>query len=354
MKVIGETNWILSREAGKAKACPVQINCLEESFKTQIMQGIKSQEFLDLINSMGGCDEFFSGRKVNAVKAGEAMGWTADSHMNFLGACFPECLDTIFGGSTANDGVFYYEESPVTQQRAHGIQFYFYMEVPHGLGRLDKSAAHVMVTDYAHFQWNARFLGESKGGIVAGVRKGHNYVGAHLILPGHLVSQPFTGHINILSKNVAVRAGKVDELEDAEGCSTRIREMSGPESIPIDEDHLSRLDVSKVPCPYQIQGTGLRSNHIGVVINHAQAHGAKAVRVAGANDLVFCGDYQRISTFDLTQGADKCLFQSMGKLAGNKVDYYLTVHGCLKDRAPLLQFTFQAVGVDQVSVMSDG
>ena len=68
--------------------------------------------------------------------------------------------------------------------------------------------------------------------------------------------------------------------------------MSGPESIPIDEDHLSRLDVSKVPCPYQIQGTGLRSNHIGVVINHAQAHGAKAVRVAGANDLVFCGYYE--------------------------------------------------------------
>jgi hypothetical protein len=128
------------------------------------------------------------------------------------------------------------------------------MEVPHGLGRLDKSAAHVVVSDYSHFQWNSRFLRESEGGIVARVRKGHNYVSTHLIFSGHLVSLAFAGHIDILSENIAVRPGKVDEFENAEGCSTRIREMSRPESIAIDEDHLSRLDVSKVTSSYEVKG----------------------------------------------------------------------------------------------------
>ena len=115
MKVIGETNRILSVEAGEAKACAFQINGLQESFETQIMQAVKPQEFLDLINRVGGCDEFFTGRKVYAVKAGKAVGRATNSHVNFLGACFPECLYTILGGSAANDGVFYYKESLVAQ-----------------------------------------------------------------------------------------------------------------------------------------------------------------------------------------------------------------------------------------------
>jgi hypothetical protein len=126
------------------------------------------------------------------------------------------------------------------------------MEVPHGLGRLDKSAAYVVVADYAHFQGNARFLREAEGGIVARVRKGHNNVGAHLILPGHLVSLALTGQIDILSKNIAVRTGKIDELENTEGSSTRIREVSRPESIAINEDHLSRFDISKIASSYQV------------------------------------------------------------------------------------------------------
>jgi hypothetical protein len=91
-----------------------------------------------------------------------------------------------------------------------------------------------------------------------------------------------------------------------------------------------------------------------VVINHAQTHGAKAIGIAGANNLVFCSYYQRISASNFTQSVYECLFQSTGKLAGNKVNDYLTVHGCLKDRAPLLQFTSQAVGINQVAVMGNG
>jgi hypothetical protein len=87
-----------------------------------------------------------------------------------------------------------------------------------------------------------------------------------LIFPEYLVPQPFAGHVNILAKNVAVRSGKVDKLKDAEGGAAGIREVSRPDPIVVDEYDLSRLNVSQVSGPYEIQGTGLRGEDIGVVV----------------------------------------------------------------------------------------
>ena len=78
--------------------------------------------------------------------------------------------------------------------------------------------------------------------------------------------QAFAGHVNILAKNVAVRSGKVDKLKDAEGGAAIIREVSRSDPIVVDEYDLSRLNVPQVSGPYEIQGTGLRGEDIGVVV----------------------------------------------------------------------------------------
>jgi hypothetical protein len=109
MKLIGETNWILSIKAGKAKACGIQVYCSQESLKAEIVNTIKAQKFLDLLRRVGGCKEFLAGGKINAIKAGIPVGRTTHCHVNFLGTSLPKCLDTILGGGTANDGVFYYK-----------------------------------------------------------------------------------------------------------------------------------------------------------------------------------------------------------------------------------------------------
>jgi hypothetical protein len=230
------------------------------------MYTIEPQKFLDFFSRVGGCQEFLAGGKINTIIAGITVRRATHNHVHFLGSCLPECLDTISGSSSSNDGVLNDDESLVAQQRAYGIELYSYMEVSHGLGGLDKSTAYVVVTDYAHFQWNAGGLGESKGCIVARVGKRHNYVGVHLIFPGHLVPLAFAGQVNILAKNAAVRSGKVDKLKNAEGGAVGKRELSRPDPIVVDEYDLSRLNVPHVSGPDEIQGTGLRGDDIGVVV----------------------------------------------------------------------------------------
>jgi hypothetical protein len=113
MQVIGETDRILSIKAGKAKACGIHVYCAQESLQAEIVNTVKAQKLLDFFSRVGGCKEFLAGGKINTIEARITVRRATHCHVNFLGASLPKCLDTIFGGSTANDGVFYYEETTI-------------------------------------------------------------------------------------------------------------------------------------------------------------------------------------------------------------------------------------------------
>ena len=94
------------------------------------------------------------------------------------------------------------------------IKFNTDPEFTQKLGRLDKGAADIMVADHPHLIRQAQLLGIAQRRVKAGVRDPHDKIRFGRMLNGQLCPQPFSDLINIITKNTAVRSGKINILKN--------------------------------------------------------------------------------------------------------------------------------------------
>ena len=245
--VRGRLQRIVAGVAGQAEMIGLHARRGDHALDTQVVQGIESDESGDFrhVALLRG-NQLSLGRKIDAVGAGMARGRAAHDHVDFLHAVFTQVPDAVAARRSADDGIFHDHDLFPGQQGPDGVQLDAHAEIPHGLRRLDERAAHVMVSDHAHFKGNAAFLGVPEGGVVAGVGKGHGEVHIRPVLLGQAVAEPFPAEIDVLAENLAVRPREIDQFEDAMGRFDFRERRQAVQARLIDDDDLPGLDIPDI------------------------------------------------------------------------------------------------------------
>ena len=211
-----------------------------------------------------------------------------------------------------------------------------------------------MVADDADLERHARFLGIAQGRVVARVGKGHHQVGLYRGLPGQLPAVGLAHGIDVFAEKGAVRPGKIDKLEDAEGPGAFLVGVEAANPVVVDDHDLAGVQLAHKGGLHQVQGAGLGCQHIAAV-EFAQAQGPKPVGVLDAHQLAQAGEHDKgVGPFEPQHRLFQSLFKPVGQVLDKQVDHQLAVHGGLKNRALFLQVPFQFVGVDQVAVVGQG
>ena len=273
--------------------------------------------------------------------------------MHFLGSHIPQGPNPAPAGGAANNGIFDNDYPFTLEQRAYRVELDPHGKIAHGLGGLDKGAAHVMIADHPHFQGNTRGLGIAYGCIVTRVGKGHDKVGLKRRFPCQDFPHTFAGGVDVGTEDVAVRPGKIDLFKNTVTLAPGRPGKNGFNTVFVDDKNLTRFHVPHVFGRDQVQGTGLGCHHMGAITETAQAEWSEAVGVAYRDHGVRGHEQQGVGTAN----TGKRFFNSLGKAhahgSGHEMDYNLTVHGCLEDGPLFFQVIAQVNGVHQVAVMGD-
>ena len=91
-----------------------------------------------------------------------------------------------------------------------------------------------------------------------------------------------------------------------------------------------------------------------MAIQLAEAQRPETAGILDADQFTFAGQYHhRKGAFDTFYGFDQCRFKSHLEIFNEQMQKYFSIHCRLKDRPGLLEFLFQRVGIDEITVMRD-
>ncbi len=79
-----DRDFVISAPTGGAIIARLVLQAGEHAFHRKVSQAVDLQEIANLIDRAVVCDQFFTGGKINAIKAGMANRWAADAQVNFL------------------------------------------------------------------------------------------------------------------------------------------------------------------------------------------------------------------------------------------------------------------------------
>ena len=153
------------------------------------------------------------------------------------------------------------------------------------LVRLDERAPDVAVLDHALGERDAARAGEADRGRRARVRCGHDEVGLDRSFRGEPLAHPDAGRVHLDPGEGRVRAGEVDELEEAErtraGLRDRLRRL---DAVLVDQDELAGRHLALVVGADEVERARLGGEH-RVAVDPAQVERPEAVGVAEADEL---------------------------------------------------------------------
>src|SRR3990170_2452042 len=89
--------------------------------------------------------------------------------------------------------------------------------------------------------------------------------------------------VHVLPEDHAIRAGKVDELENTKGVLDFFKRSNRFQSFFVYQKDFSWLNVPQIFGTYHIKGTGLRCYHPGI-FELPQCQRSPAIRVPGCQD----------------------------------------------------------------------
>src|SRR6185503_10228980 len=112
------------------------------------------------------------------------------------------------------------------------------------VGRLDEGAADIVVADDAQFERQARPLGIADRRRDAGIGHRHDHVGGHGAFLGELGADLLARLVDADALDLAVGAGEVDVLEDAEAARLLAPWLDRAQAAAVDDHDLARFDVA--------------------------------------------------------------------------------------------------------------
>src|SRR6202035_2096086 len=147
--------------------------------------------------------------------------------MDFFGAGVAHHADELAAGGAADDGIVDEDDALSGDEFTNGIEFEFDAEIADGLRRLDEGAADVVIANEAHAEGNFGFEREANGGGDTGVWNGDDHVGFDGMFLSEETAEHFAGVGHGAAEDDAVRARKIDVLEDAVLVRLRRAEADG-------------------------------------------------------------------------------------------------------------------------------
>src|SRR5262249_547754 len=152
-------------------------NGVAQSFHGDVAERIGTQKAADFVRSIGGGDELFLGRGVDAVIARGNRWRTTDAHVDFRGAGLAATTNDFARGGAADDGIVDENDAFAFHEAANGVELELHTEIADGLRWLNEGAADVVIANEAHAERNFRFKRVADGGGNAGVRHRYDDIG---------------------------------------------------------------------------------------------------------------------------------------------------------------------------------
>ena len=144
------------------------------------------------------------------------------------------------------------------EQIFDGIQFHFDTEMANLDFRLDKCAAHVMISNQSEREWNSRLLRVSNGSRYAGVGNGNNEISIHRTLLRQNSAHQIAACLYGSSKDNAVGTREIHVLENAFRQPRRRQRLDGFQFTAADQHNFTRFHFAKIRGSDQIERAGLR------------------------------------------------------------------------------------------------
>ena len=149
---------------------------------------------------------------------------------------------------------------------------------------------------------------------VPGLRGRDHEVGLDRVLAGQPAADLDAGGVDPLAGDLGVRAGQVDELEQA-ALGVRLGEPGRAQPVLVDRDDLARLDLPDEAGADDVEGGGLAGDH-PAALEPAQHQRADALRVASGVQGVLVHEDQAVGALDLRQHLRRRLLDGEVRVPG--------------------------------------
>ena len=181
--------------------------------------------------------------------------------MKFLGAHPLKVFHAVAACRAADNRILDNQDFLSFQKGFDRIEFHPHGKIAHRLGRLNKSAANIVIADHTHLKGNAAFFRVTDRGVISGIRKRHHQVNIRPVFPCQFMTQSFSAQINILAEYLAVGAGKVNQFKNAVAMFHDGKRFQTPVPLRINNNDFTGLYIPNVLGTYQIKRAGLGCHH---------------------------------------------------------------------------------------------
>src|SRR3989339_1507905 len=209
---------IITGVAGEAEVCPGYARGLHHPFDREVMQAVQADEGGDFrfVRLFGG-DELPPLRKIDPVGTGVASRRAAHDHVKLLCTTLPQVPDTVSAGRSPDDGILDDHDLLADNKRLHRIELDPDAEIPHRLTRLDEGSPHVMIADHPHFERNPALLCVTESCVIPRIGERHDEICIRSAFLGEVVAESFPAEVDVLTEDLTVGPGEIDQFEDAVG-----------------------------------------------------------------------------------------------------------------------------------------
>ncbi len=307
-----DRNRVGAGEAGVAEAGAGGVDGLDQVLETQVLERVDVQELGDLVGGLDRGQQLGAVGCVDAVEARPLEGRRRDPQVDLDGTGVPEHGDHGPGGRAPHDGVVDHDDPLAGDVLAQRVELAPDPAGPLGLGRGDEGPPDVAVLDQPLTVGDARGDGVALGRRHARVGDAHHQVGSDRALGGEQLAHPPAGTVHLVAVEGGVRAGEVDELEDAQlGVDPRVGE--GPlraDLRAVDDHHLAGLQLADEGGPDDVQRGRLGREHPARLepvgrVEPSEAEGAEPVGIADPDEPVGVEQDEREGTLELREHPDE-------------------------------------------------
>ena len=272
--------------------------------------------------------------------------------MNFGGAGFAEQSNDVRRRSATDDAVVDDNQFLSANYLGQGVELLAHSQVTQVLLGFDEGPADVAVLDQSVAVRDARLVGVADGGGDGGVRDSDDEVCFHRVFPGQLGAHVLSDGVNQGVVHHTVRAGEVDQLEDAQSAiPSGPLPTPGAHPVPVYDDGLSGFDLADQVRSQVFSGAGLGGNHPAAV-KISDAEGANTQGVAHGDYRIYGEGGEGKGPFQDAHAVESPVLPGLPGCIGEKVGYKLGIGGSREGAVPpLLDMPLDLGGVDDVAVV---
>src|ERR1035437_6229097 len=201
-RVVRDRDRILPVKTGEAEAVIWQIQPLQHARNREVAERVGTEELADLLDRMGGRDQFCLDLGVDAVEAWMVDWRRTDAEVNLSCTGLAKQRHDLAGGRATDDRIVHNDQPFAGHDLAQRAQLDGHATLAHGLGGLNEGAARVAVTDHALAIWQPRALGIAGGRGCPRVRHRHHDICLNGRLGGKRQAHPAPRFVEVAAHHV--------------------------------------------------------------------------------------------------------------------------------------------------------